>query len=125
MNQRYRRRPRRWSNRLFDDLPPEKEAAAWGWIARWRAQRNGYIPRWLWPKLTERAYRFAEDPSTPYRLAGAAGGHALARKYPGKLHPIHNVREKLLAQQRTEKEEREREILGLPPRTKHKVLPIG
>jgi hypothetical protein len=70
-------------------------------VNRWRARRHGHVPRWLYPKLVERAYKFAEDPSTPYRLAGAAGGNACARRYLGKDHPIHKIRLKMLNRRKT------------------------
>jgi len=124
MNQRYVRRPRRWRERPFDDLAPCDQATAWMLIARWRERRHGNIPQWLFPKFVERAYKLVEDPSTPYRLAGAAGGHALARRYPGKLHPIYKARQKLLAHRRTQKDIREREEAGLPPKTRSKWLDL-
>jgi hypothetical protein len=101
-----------------------------GLIAKWRTERNGNVPRWLYPKWTERAYKLVEDPSTPYRLAGAAGGKACQRKMfregrIGEKHPIHKARLKILARRRTQREERERERLGLPSRTRHVFLPIG
>jgi hypothetical protein len=92
MNQRYPRRPRRWRKHPFDDLSPRDEATAWMLVNRWRAQRYGNVPPWLYSKLIERAYKLVEDPSTPYRLAGAAGGRACARRHPGKEHPIHRTR---------------------------------
>ena len=113
MNQRYPRNPRRWRARPFDDLSPRDEAKAWMLVNRWRANRYGNVPQWVYPKWIERAYRLVEDPSTPYRLAGAAGGNACARRHPGKEHPIHKVRAKMLNRRKTHNEERERERLGL------------
>jgi hypothetical protein len=72
-----------------------------GWFNCWRARRHGRVPRWLYPKLIERAYKLVEDPSTPYRLAGAAGGNACARRYLGKDHPIHKIRLKMLNRRKT------------------------
>jgi len=48
----------------------------------------------------------------------------MARKYPGKLHPIHKARQKLLAHRRTEKELREREKAGIPPPIRTKWLDL-
>lgn len=125
MNQTYPRRPRRWRDRPFDDLAPRDEATAWRLIAEWQTRRGGNVPQWLYPKLIERAYKLVEDPSTPYRLAGAAGGKACARRHPGKEHPIHKVRLKMLTRRRTRNEEREREKLGLPPKIRSKWLDLG
>jgi hypothetical protein len=124
MNQHYARRPRRWQERPFDDLSPRDEATARMLIDKWRARRHGNVPQWLRPKWTERAYKLVEDPKTPYRLAGAAGGNACARRHPGKEHPIHKVRKKILAHRQTQKEIREEEKAGLPPRSRSKWLDI-
>src|SRR5215469_6356735 len=115
MRQGYNRRPRRWREQPFDDLSPRDEATAWMLVNRWRAERQGNIPRWLYPKLIERAYGFVEDPHAAIRLAAASGGHALARKYPGKLHPIHKARQKMLAHRRTQKEIRKGKKPGFLP----------
>jgi len=93
-------------------------------VNRWRAERYGNIPQWLYPKLIERAYRFVKDPHAAIRLAAASGGHALARKYPRKLHPINKARQKMLAHRRTQKEIWEREEAGLPPKSRTKWLEL-
>jgi hypothetical protein len=105
MNQRYSRRPRRWRKRPFDDLSPHNEATATMLVANWRARRGRDVPGWLYPKLVERAYKLVEYPSTPYKLAGTAGGKACQRKMlregrVGPEHPIHKARLKILAQRR-------------------------
>src|SRR5215469_3109146 len=82
MTQGYKRQPRQWRDRPFDDPSPHDEATASMLVARWRDRKHGNVPQWLYPKLVERAYRLVEDPSTPYRLAGAAGGHAWRENTP-------------------------------------------
>src|SRR5580704_11339214 len=129
MNQRYPRKPRRWRERPFDDLQPHDEATATMLVAHWRARRELDVPGWLYPKWVERAYRFVEDPSTPYRLAGAAGGRACQRKLvregrTGEKHPIHKARLKILAHRRLRKEERELQRLNLPAKPRSKRLNI-
>jgi len=119
-----RQTARRWRERPFDDLAPRDEASAWRLVNEWLGRRHGNIPRWLYPKLIERAYRFVEDPHAAIRLAAASGGHALARRYPGKLHPIHKARQKMLQHRRTQKEIREREETGLPPKSRTKWLEL-
>jgi len=125
MNQRDARRPRRWRARPFDDLPPRDEATAWMLVNRWLARRHGNVPQWLYPKLTERAYKLVEDPSTPYRLAGAAGGNACARRDLGKQHPIHKVRAKMLNRRRTQKEEGRTGARETRPSSKNPLEVVG
>jgi hypothetical protein len=87
------------------------------------------VPRGVYPKWIERAYKFTEYPSTPYRLAGAAGGRACQRKMLregriGEKHPIHKARLKILARRRMQKEERKLQRLNLPPKPRSKCLNI-
>jgi hypothetical protein len=79
--------------------------------------------------LVERAYKLVEYPSTPYKLAGTAGGKACQRKMlregrVGPEHPIHKARLKILAQRRAKKEEERLQRLNLPPKPRSKCLNI-
>jgi len=126
----FERRPRLYREHLFDDLPVELRWEAEGWLALWYERRNGNVPSWLRPILIGRARYLALNPRWAFWMLAKSGGHALQRKLrnegrAGTKHPyLLKARSVITARRRGQREERERERLSLPPRTRHRLLPL-
>jgi len=132
----FRRRRRPYRDRLYDDLPPGLRLRAQQWLDKFckRHKRRLASERWLYPILVGQARRLAR--TTPEqrsqwgrRMLGRLGGLRVQRLYlyqgrTGKEHPAHKASRISATHRRWRKDEKLREAIGLPPKTRHKYLPI-
>jgi hypothetical protein len=134
----FARRPRRYREHLFDDLPLEaRQEANWRY---WRSCKRweGNLPGWRRAILIGQARRWAmtseEDRSQWGRtMLAKVGGYAVQLMYrekgrTGEKHPARKAAKISVLHRRWKwkncEEERQRQKLGLPPKTRSKVLPI-
>jgi hypothetical protein len=125
----------------IEDLPEPYRSDAREWFHRIvrKRQSHGKPTRepWLRAILIGQAKRLALNPPTSAwgrSMLAKRGGHAVQHQYvlqgrTGNRHPAHRAaqvsasRRKWRAQQRAEKQQRDR--LGLPPKPRWKHLPLG
>jgi hypothetical protein len=130
----FHRRPNGWHDQLFDDLPPDVHWRAQWWLNKF-IQRHQYrlaSERWLYPILIGQARRLALNPPTPAwgrRMLSKLGGLRVQQLYrnqnrTGSKHPAHKAARISANLRRLRKEEKLREAMGLPPKTRHKQLPL-
>lgn len=133
----YARQPRRYRKFLFDDLSPEVAHRAEGWFSEfYRCHRDELATkRWLYPVLIGQARRLAmttpeERSQWARRMRAKLGGLRVQQLYreqgrTGAAHPAHKAARVSAARRRMRKEEKLREAMGLPPKPRHKWLPIA
>jgi hypothetical protein len=132
------RRPRRYEEYLFDDLPPDVRHRAEGLLAAFcrRHRHRLASARWLYPVLVGQARRLAVNPPTSEwgrSMLSKRGGYAVQESYrrqgrTGGKHPAHKAARISANHRRCRKmehgEERMRQAVGLPPKSRSKVLPF-
>jgi len=126
---------------LFDDLPGEIAWRARGWYSRLllrRQQEHRRARRWERPILVGQARRLAhytaeELSAWGRRMWATLGGHSVQKMYratgrTGPRHPAVRAYKVSAARRKwrkqAEQEARRREELGLPPKARHKFLPL-
>jgi hypothetical protein len=131
------RQPQRRGH-LFDDLPPDQEREASRLLAEF-LRRHPHRPGWLYPILIGQAKRLAR--TTPEersrwgrRMLAKRGGYAVQRSYvakgrTGAKHPG-NEAARVSANRRCwrkmeHRKEWTRQAIGLPPKTRNKILPYA
>jgi hypothetical protein len=133
--ERFVRHPRK-RNHLFDDLPPEQEREAWRFLGEF-LRRHPNRPSWLYPILIGQAKRLArttqeERSKWGRRMLAKRGGYAVQQSYvmkgqTGEMHPGHKAARVSAGRRRWRKmeieEARLHQAVGLPPKTRSKVLP--
>jgi hypothetical protein len=131
----FERRPRRYRQHLFDDLPLELRWKAEGWLSHLCQKWRGNLPGWRMAILIGRARWLALNPPDSAwgrRMLARRGGLATQERYRregriGTRHPAHKAAQISARNRRwrkqKEQEEQQRKALGLPPMTRHKVLP--
>jgi hypothetical protein len=121
----------------FEDLPWEVKQRAQMWLYKFCERWGRNLPGWRFAILVGQAKRLALNPPTSAwgrSMLAKRGGYATQQKYRdteriGPKHPAHRAasisaaRRKLLTQQQGEARMRER--LGLPPKPRRKLLPLG
>ena len=123
----------------FADLPWEVRQRAQMWLHRFCERWGHDLPRWRFAILVGQAKRLASTSPEQRSAWGRSmlakrGGYAVQQRYRdagrvGHKHPAHRAaavsasRRKWRAEQQAEAQERER--LGLPPKRRWKLLPLG
>src|ERR1700746_3607499 len=132
--ERFRRRPNRVHDRLFDDLPPDVRWRAEGWLAKFVRRWGGNLPSWRYPILIGQARRLAW--TTPEqrsqwgrRMLARLAGQRTQELYrhqgrTGSKHPAQQAARASANLRRLRNEDKLRDAMGLPPKTRHKHLPL-